>query len=361
MRILIRLLVVFFILLAGGCAQQEQNSVTDETGAVCPLPIPAVYTADIPCRDCSPTTVSLTLRPDSLYFLRITSTNAETGSRDVRAEIGRWKYVSSGNTILLATYDNAARTLQITPANNLRVIKVSSGGIIPPNVNYDLFQAESAPVYDDTVRIHGMYSYLADAGRFTECLSGATFPVAMEAENAALERAYINIPHGQAEPILVTLDARLKSQPKMEGPGYEEALVPVRFVSIQPGITCEGEKSGGLSLVDNSWRLVEIGGTPIELDEGQSHPFFHLQSTNNRMQGFAGCNRFSGTYLVKGEIFLFNKMVGSRMACVTGMDLEDNFFKALSATEGYRIEGDILELRDRHGEVLAKLQHAGGT
>ena len=166
MQILTRLFLTLFILLPG-CAQQKHTTVTDETGAVCPLPLPTVYTADIPCRDCPPTTASLTLRPDSLY-------------------------------------DNVARTLLITPTNNLRVVKVS-GGIIPPDVNYDLTRDDSNPSYNDVVRIKGMYSYMADAGLFTECLTGATFPVAMEGENAALERAYMNTPHGQAEPILVTL------------------------------------------------------------------------------------------------------------------------------------------------------------
>ncbi|MEA2115412.1 MAG: META domain-containing protein [Thermodesulfobacteriota bacterium] len=360
MRISIRLFIALLILLAGGCAKHEHTPIADETGAICPLPLPATYVADIPCRDCPPTTAALTLRPDSLYFLRVKTVQPDTGAETVKAEIGVWKYVSSGNTILLATYDNVARTLHITPTNKLRVIKVS-GGIIPPDVNYDLSRDDSNPGYNDVVPVQGMYSYMADAGLFTECLSGARFPVAMEAQNAALERAYLNTPHGQAEPVLVSLEARLTTRPRYGGVGYEEAVVPVRFINIQPGIACTGEKSSKLRLVDNSWRLIELDGKPIELSEDQKNPFVHLQTKDNRMQGFAGCNRFSGTYLVKGSIFLFNKMIRSRMACVDGIEMEENFFRALSATDGYHINGDILELRDRSGKVLARLRHAGGS
>ena len=359
MRIATRFFIVFFILLAGGCAKQEHTPIADETGAVCPLPLPATYVADIPCRDCPPTTAALTLRPDSLYFLRVKTVQPDTGAENVKAEIGVWKYVS-GNTILLATYDNVARTLHITPTNKLRVIKVS-GGIIPPDVNYDLSRDDSNPGYNDVVPVQGMYSYMADAGLFTECLSGARFPVAMEAQNAALERAYLNTPHGQAEPVLVSLEARLTTRPRYGGVGYEEAVVPVRFIDIRPGIACTGEKSSKLRLVDNSWRLIELDGKPLQLSEGQKNPFVHLQTKDNRMQGFAGCNRFSGTYLVKGSIFLFNKMIRSRMACVDGIEMEEHFFRVLSATDGYHINGDILELRDRSGKVLARLQHAGGS
>ena len=359
MQILTRSLLTLFILLAG-CAQQEQTQIADETGAICPLPLPSTYVADIPCRDCPPTTAALILRPDSLYFLRIQTVQPDTGAEIVKAEIGVWKYVSAGNTILLTTYDNVARTLLITPTDKLRVIKVS-GGIIPPDVNYDLIRDDGNPGYNDVVPVQGMYSYMADAGMFTECLSGASFPVVMEAENAALERAYLNTPHGQAEPVLVSLEARLKTRPRYGGIGYEEAIVPVRFIDIRPGIACSGEKSNKLRLVDNSWRLIEIDGKPIQLSEDQKNPFVHLQTRNNRMQGFAGCNRFSGTYLVRGSIFLFNKMIRSRVFCVDGIEMEENFFRALSATDGYRIEGDILELRDRSGKVLARLQHAGGS
>ncbi len=358
MRIISRVCLVLFLVLAG-CAQ-PQPQVVDETGAVCPLPLPSVYSAEIPCTNCPTIKVYLTLRPDSLYFLRISTTNAETGVEEVKAEIGAWKYVAAGRTILLATYDNVARTLLITPEFNLRVVKVS-GGIIPPDVNYDLVRDEANPGYNDVARVQGMYSYTADAGRFTECLSGASFPVVAEDENAGLERAYMNTPHGQGDQLLVTLDARLISRPAVGGIGYEEAVVPVHFVNIRPGIDCTGEKSSKLTLVDNTWRLVEINGKPLDLKEGQDTPFVHLAAKDNRVQGYGGCNRFSGTFLVKGSIFLFNKRIGTRLACVTGIDLEFEFFRVLSATDGYRIEGNILELRNREGKVLAKLEHAGGS
>ncbi len=356
MRYLTRLYLVLILLLAG-CAQ-PQPQVVDETGAVCPLPLPSIYSAEIPCPNCPTIKVFLNLRPDSLYFLRISTTNAETGAEEVKAEIGAWKYVAAGRTLLLATYDNVARTLLITPEFNLRVVKVS-GGIIPPDVNYDLVRDDANPGYNDVARVQGLYSYRAGAGRFSECLSGASFPVAEEAENAGLERAYMNTPHGQGDQILVTLDARLLSRPQMGGLGYEEAVVPVHFINIKPGIDCTGEKSSRLTLVDNTWRLVEINGKPLKLTEGQDTPFVHLAAKDNWVQGYGGCNRFSGTFLVKGEIFLFNKRIGTRMACVNGMDLEFKFFRVLSATDGYHIEGNILELRNREGKVLARLQHAG--
>lgn len=356
--------LIFFFLCAllFGCAQQPPPVVVDETGTVCPLPLPSTYTADISCLNCASTKVFLTLRPDSLYFLRISTTSAESGAEEVKSEIGSWKYVAAESTILLASYDNVARALLITPTNNLRVTKVS-GGIIPPDVDYDLARDDTNPGYNDNdvARVQGMYSYMADAGMFTECLTGVGFPVATEGENAGFEQVYLNTPHGQGDPLLVTLDARLVTRIKMGGIGYEEAVVPVHFVNIRPDIDCTGEKSSRLTLVDNTWRLIEINGKPLQLSEGLSTPFVHLASKDNRVRGFGGCNRFSGTFFVKGEIFLFNKRIGTRRACVSGMNLEFEFFRILSATDGYHIEGSVLELRNRERKILARLEHAGGT
>jgi heat shock protein HslJ len=360
MQKLYKILVLLLILLLPGCANRsQQTQVTNAAGAICPLPVPATYTADIPCRECQPTSASLTLRPDALYFLRITSRDADTGARVVRAEMGVWKYIAAGNTILLNTYDNAARTLVITGSGQLRVVRVS-GGIIPPDVNYDLVLSEGGSVYTDLVRVQGMYSYREGSGVFNECLTGAAFPVADEEENAALERAYMNTPHGQLEPILVTLDARLSSNLRVGAMKYEEVLVPARFINIRPGIGCDGGKSSRLTLVDNSWHLKTLAGKPVELDEDQKAPYFSLKTEGNRLEAFAGCNRISGTYLVKGELFFFNKVIERRMACAKGIELEFAFLNVLKHTERYRIKGEILELRDREGKPLATFQYAGG-
>ncbi len=361
MKIISKIAVILLIFMLAGCGgHQEQTRVTNVAGAICPLPVPATYTADIPCRECQPTSASLTLRPDALYFLRITSRDADTGARMVKAEMGVWKYIAQGNTILLNTYDNAARTLVITGNGQLRVVRVS-GGIIPPDVNYDLVLNDNRSVENDLVRVQGMYTYRAGGGVFSECLTNATFPVADEGENAALQRAYMSTPHGQLEPILVTLDARFSNDLQIGAMKYEEVLVPARFINIRPGIDCGGGKSSRLTLVDNSWHLKTLAGKPIELEEDQKAPYFSLKSKGNRMDGFAGCNRISGTYLVRGELFYFNKMIERRMACTQGIELEFAFLSVLRHTERYQVKGEILELRDREGKPLATFQYAGGV
>ncbi len=43
----------------------------------------------------------------------------------------------------------------------------------------------------DVFPMRGEFTYVADAGRFAECRTRVSLPVAQEAGNAALERAYL--------------------------------------------------------------------------------------------------------------------------------------------------------------------------
>jgi len=90
----------------------------------------------------------------------------------------------------------------------------------------------------DTVGWRGMYVYLADAGRFSDCASGATFPVAQVGENIALERAYTAARTKAGAPVLVTLRGHLEERPAMEGDRRAVHLVVDRFDSAWPGAAC---------------------------------------------------------------------------------------------------------------------------
>ena len=96
----------------------------------------------------------------------------------------------------------------------------------------------SRPPGPDTVGWRGMYVYLADAGRFTDCASGAAFPVAQVGENIALERAYTAARTKPGAPVLVTLRGHLEERPAMEGDRRVVHLVVDRFERAWPGAAC---------------------------------------------------------------------------------------------------------------------------
>ena len=350
---LFNVLFLFVFFLFFGCAGQQNIKVTDASGVVYPLPLPAVYSAVLPCQDCSDRTVFLSLHPDGHYLLHISTIKKGAAEDDVMAEFGVWKYDSKDNAIQLISYGEKRKSFVITSPQTVKLLSESGGLVV--GKNRELKQSTERNYFDATVPLQGMYRLDSDRATLTECLTGKTFLLDREAQYQRLEQSYKHTPHAQDEPLLVRLQGRFVSSLAGEG----QAVLPVRFNGISPDLGCDGIKKNRLSLTESTWSLQELMGKPVTLRKGQNRPYITLMKQGRRVKGFGGCNRFSGTYFMFGDVFLFNKRVGTRMACVDCMDLEFNFFKVLSATDGYHIEGNILEFRDRDRNVLARFEYSG--
>src|SRR5262249_39580978 len=105
-------------------------------------------------------------------------------------------------------------------------------------LNFDLRRQPAFSALEPRLRMRGMYRYLADAGRFRECLTERDMPVAQTGANRALERAYGNAAANPGEPLLVSIEGRLVPRPKIERRGRESAVVVEKFIEVMPGESC---------------------------------------------------------------------------------------------------------------------------
>lgn len=201
--------------------------------------------------------------------------------------------------------------------------------------------AESAPS-SGTAKLRGMYRYMADAGLFLDCETGRQWPVAMEADNAALERGYGKARVAPGSPLLVVIEGRLEPRPKMDGEGTETMLIVDRFVRTRPGENCEGMIE--VKLEDTYWELVELNGKPIAVGANDRAPYLELSSKKSSAFGFGGCNRFFGSYEATEQSLKLGALGATRMACPEGMNREQELFTALAATTAYEIRGSELLL-----------------
>lgn len=87
--------------------------------------------------------------------------------------------------------------------------------------------------------LKGLFTYMADAAVFESCATGRRLPVAMEADYASAERAYLESRTEPGAPLLVTLVGHIDRRPPMEGNDLVEMLVIDRFDSTHPGDDCE--------------------------------------------------------------------------------------------------------------------------
>lgn len=204
-------------------------------------------------------------------------------------------------------------------------------------------------------RMSGLYNYMADAGLFMDCASGAHLPVAQQGANAALQSAYIAARKAPGEVALATVDARVTTRPLTEEGGGRPELFVERFISISPEQQCPSAASTA-TLENTYWKLLALRGQPVQVAEGQREPHLILQGPQKRVVGFAGCNRLLGSYTLEGTSLSFARLAGTMMACVQGGEGERAFLDALSAVAGWRIDGERLELLDAGGATVAQFE-----
>ena len=353
MSLYLRFFSLLFLLLAG-CAPQQKHVRKD---IIQPFfhPLPAVFQASSEAEQNSSTSFELVLRPDGLYFLQMR--NNISDDTPIQNEIGAWKYNQEKNTVRLLSYNKAVRVLAITEKQTLKPIKIS-GGTMPPLEQYDFILRQKKPGYEGVVHMQGMYSRKRGRGIFRECLSGASFPiVGLKRESMAdVEQAYQDTLHGRSESLFVRLDVRLSARA-----GRGDRLVSLRPVGIDPYSSC-GTKQQAVSnipsIANSRWYLTEVDGKKIAPESVTRIPFLKVQGGEQLIQGFSGCNNFTGTWLFAYNNFAFNRLTATRMACPVGMQVEDAFLGALDSTRKYTIKNNVLNLHNRKGRVLARLHYS---
>lgn len=77
-----------------------------------------------------------------------------------------------------------------------------------------------------------------------------------------------------------------------------------------------------------------------------------LDESKNGISGFAGCNRFFGTYQSSGATISFIGLGSTKMFCQDRMNVEDTYFKTLGNVKSYKTNGGKLYFLSEGSVVL---------
>jgi heat shock protein HslJ len=103
------------------------------------------------------------------------------------------------------------------------------------------------------------------------------------------------------------------------------------------------------------WRLVELGGAPVEVGEYQPVPHLVLDLEESRVSGSGGVNRLMGTFVLAEDELRFGPLASTMMAGPEGaMAREVAFLGALEKVTSYELDGNSLVLL-ADGEPVARL------
>ena len=86
-------------------------------------------------------------------------------------------------------------------------------------------------------------------------------------------------------------------------------------------------------------------------------------TSDGRVGGSAGCNRYTATYIVDGQKLTIGPAAATRIMCTrpeSVMEQERQFLQALEMVATARFEGDRLELRTAGGQLAVTLAKASG-
>jgi len=325
----------------------------------------AVFAGDLPCSDCTAVRYQLELFPDETYFMRRTFVGrARSAPSD---DIGTWALSRDGRTLTLDRGAESPIRVAIGTTNTLHVLGTASGG--GARARGDVLKlTTSAPPLEPRLRMRGMYRNVADAGRFSECLTRKSWPVAQERDNLALEAAYARARSAPGEAVLVEVVGHLALRERGEGSGRERVLVVERFGAVLPGESCGSESAtpepaptpkdarAEVPLENTHWTLTRVGDTVVDAGAAEREPHIVLHSTTHRVSGAAGCNQLLGSYTLDDTNLAFGTLATSRMACPSAMEVERRFLAALRATRSVRLRRDNLDLLDAKGRFLARFE-----
>ncbi len=131
--------------------------------------------------------------------------------------------------------------------------------------------------------------------------------------------------------------------------GMSDRRFPDRVTVTYRGRTlrgCGGAAAGAAALAGTGWRVTAIDGRTVRLPRAAT-----LRFTADRMEGFSGCNRFSGDYALERDRLAPGPLRSTRMACIgAGGAVETRLMAILGAPATLRWQGkETLVLRGTGG------------
>lgn len=109
-------------------------------------------------------------------------------------------------------------------------------------------------------------------------------------------------------------------------------------------------KSSGTSasgIENKRWYLISIGGDTIRMAK---QPFV-IFVAGKELNGFGGCNIYSGQYVLNNEQLSVSGITSTRMACDSN-NPEQKFFQALQQIDGTQLDNRRLRLLKSNFPVM---------
>lgn len=126
------------------------------------------------------------------------------------------------------------------------------------------------------------------------------------------------------------------------------------LLSLVAMTACGTKKAAVAESIDGNWKITEIDGEKVA--DVEKTPELTFNTTENRVNGNAGCNNFFGSFTYKdGALKFADNMGATRMMC-RNMKFEDKALQSFPKVVKAAKKGHQLLLQDAAGKTLFVLE-----
>lgn len=108
----------------------------------------------------------------------------------------------------------------------------------------------------------------------------------------------------------------------------------------------DGSETTSMTITEVTWELTKLEGAIVDQSKTDGKKiYFTLNSADNKVNGFAGCNTFFGNYtLENGNRIRFSQLVNTRMACPDAAIDESELLEVFRLADNYTLNDGTLTL-----------------
>ena len=140
---------------------------------------------------------------------------------------------------------------------------------------------------------------------------------------------------------------------KLFAVGMIGAAIAFSGCETTPSASTTIETANLVQLQNRTWIATQIGNTEIKTaPTAHNIPSLQFDAATKHVSGADGCNRIMGSYEAGRDTLVLGQMAGTKMACLDGNNVSQQFNEALTKVANYQVFGKTLKLLDRHGNLL---------
>ena len=140
-------------------------------------------------------------------------------------------------------------------------------------------------------------------------------------------------------------------------------LVLMSFGVLAQSQTSRDLTTGQRVLTGTEWRLVSFGSAGSEASLVAGTTVTLKFGEDGRASGSTGCNSYSGTYQVRGDIISFGRLISTKRACLdqNANQQEQRFLSALESATRFRLASNRLTIMSERGRNVLNFENSSDS